>query len=76
MEFSEMREMAGAVRAQYAAMEERRYGRRWTTEEIMLGFVGDVGELTLSDEYGVDLEQAFSETMESLRRYLAESTDA
>ncbi len=26
--------------------------------------------LTLADEYGVDLEAAFSETMESLTRYL------
>jgi NTP pyrophosphatase (non-canonical NTP hydrolase) len=78
-------------------MEDRRYGRRWTAEEIMLGFVGDVGDLaklvqgkagvrptpdldekvaheladclwcvfTLADEYGVDLEWSFSETMSS-----------
>ena len=38
-------ESARAVRARYAAMEDQRYGRRWTTEEIMLGFVGDVGDL-------------------------------
>ena len=40
-----MRDMARAVRAGYAALEESRYGRRWTSEEIMLGFVGDVGDL-------------------------------
>ena len=26
-------------------METQRYGRAWTTEEIMLGFLGDVGDL-------------------------------
>lgn len=102
MEFSEMRESARAVRARYGGMEKRRYGRAWTAEEIMLGFVGDVGDLaklvqgkagvrptpaldeklaheladclwcvlTLADEYGVDLEQAFTETMEALSRHL------
>lgn len=40
-----MQARAAAVRAQYAAMEVARYGREWTTEEIMLGFVGDVGDL-------------------------------
>lgn len=105
MEFTEMRESARAVRARYASMEDRRYGRRWTAEEIMLGFVGDVGDLaklvqgkagvrptadldgkvaheladclwcvfTLADEYGVDLESSFSETMAFLTRYLDES---
>ncbi len=88
-------------------MEERRFGRRWTTEEIMLGFVGDVGDLaklvqgkagvrptddldkkvaheladcmwcvlTLADEYGVDLESSFTETMTSLARHLDESAE-
>lgn len=97
-----MRDSAKAVRARYAAMEDRRFGRRWTAEEIMLGFVGDVGDLaklvqgkagvrptpaldekvaheladclwcvlTLADEYGVDLEASFADTMASLTRYL------
>ena len=26
-------------------MERAQYGRTWTTEEIMLGFLGDVGDL-------------------------------
>ena len=45
MDFTEMREAARAVRARYAAMEDRRFGRPWTAEEVMLGFVGDVGDL-------------------------------
>jgi NTP pyrophosphatase (non-canonical NTP hydrolase) len=45
MEFSEMEEQARAVRRSYAQEETRRYGRSWTPEEIMLGFLGDVGDL-------------------------------
>lgn len=41
MEFTQMRELARAVRARYVVMDAQRYGRRWTAEEIMLGFVGD-----------------------------------
>jgi NTP pyrophosphatase (non-canonical NTP hydrolase) len=45
MDFDEMRARARGVRAQYAAMETARYGRAWSREEIMLGFLGDVGDL-------------------------------
>ena len=33
------------VRAQYEAKENKQYGSAWTSEEIALGFVGDVGDL-------------------------------
>jgi NTP pyrophosphatase (non-canonical NTP hydrolase) len=45
MELSEMQALARRVRSKYAAMETARYGREWTDEEIMLGFLGDVGDL-------------------------------
>jgi NTP pyrophosphatase (non-canonical NTP hydrolase) len=45
MDFEEMKERARAVRAQYAGMEEASYGRAWNDEELMLGFLGDVGDL-------------------------------
>lgn len=45
MEFESLRDQARAVRARYAEVETERYGRAWTTEEIMLGFLGDVGDL-------------------------------
>ena len=45
MDFQQMQTKARAVRAQYAELEATRYGRSWTTEEIMLGFLGDVGDL-------------------------------
>lgn len=40
-----MQGRARAVRAAYAAHELERYGRSWTSEELMLGFLGDVGDL-------------------------------
>lgn len=40
-----MQERARAVRSRYAAMEAARYGRSWNHEELMLGFLGDVGDL-------------------------------
>ncbi|MBV7329943.1 nucleotide pyrophosphohydrolase [Chloroflexi bacterium TSY] len=45
MEFAKLAQRAAVIREQYAQMEERRYGRSWTDEEIALGFVGDVGDL-------------------------------
>ncbi len=45
MEFETMVARARAVRERYAALEAARYGRAWTREEIMLGFLGDVGDL-------------------------------
>ena len=40
-----MQARAQAVRALYAEVEAAEYGRSWTTEEIMLGVLGDVGDL-------------------------------
>jgi NTP pyrophosphatase (non-canonical NTP hydrolase) len=45
MDLTEMQERARAVRARYADVERASYGRSWTTEELMLGFLGDVGDL-------------------------------
>lgn len=45
MDFDEMQARARSVREQYAAVETARYGRAWSREEIMLGFLGDVGDL-------------------------------
>ena len=33
------------IRELYSKYEEKLYGRAWTTQEIMLGFMGDVGDL-------------------------------
>lgn len=45
MDFTHMQERARSVRARYAEVEASSYGRSWTTQEIMLGFLGDVGDL-------------------------------
>ena len=45
MDFDQMQERARAVRTRYAEVEAATYGRSWTTEEVMLGFLGDVGDL-------------------------------
>lgn len=64
MEFSRMQDQARAVRARYAEIDLERYGRAWTPEELMLGFVGDVGDLAklVQGKAGVrpreDLDQA------------------
>jgi NTP pyrophosphatase (non-canonical NTP hydrolase) len=46
MEFQQLAQRAMEIRQQYAEYETKRYGRAWTREEIVLGFVGDVGDLT------------------------------
>jgi NTP pyrophosphatase (non-canonical NTP hydrolase) len=45
MNFSDLEQAALELNALYEQLEARRYGRAWTTEELMLGFVGDVGDL-------------------------------
>lgn len=40
-----MTHRAAEVRARYAAWEVATHGRSWTTEEVALGLVGDVGDL-------------------------------
>lgn len=45
MEFQALVQRAVDVRRQYTEFEERKYGRAWTREEIVQGFIGDVGDL-------------------------------
>lgn len=45
MNFSDMGKSALELNELYEQFETKRYGRIWTTEELMLGFVGDVGDL-------------------------------
>ena len=58
--------MARVVRERYVGFEERTYGRSWSREELMLGFLGDVGDLAklVQGKEGVrpraDLDDAFA----------------
>ncbi|MGE5463305.1 MAG: MazG nucleotide pyrophosphohydrolase domain-containing protein [Syntrophothermus sp.] len=45
MEFQKLIDRAMEVRRLYEVKEKQLYGSPWTTEEIALGFVGDVGDL-------------------------------
>ncbi|WP_114240299.1 nucleotide pyrophosphohydrolase [Dyella sp. C9] len=45
MQFRELEESALQLNELYEQLEIKRYGRVWTTEELALGFVGDVGDL-------------------------------
>ncbi len=45
MDFETLQNRARDVRASYERREVERYGRPWSTEEMALGFVGDVGDL-------------------------------
>lgn len=45
MEFNKLVERALKIRSHYAAHETRLYGRSWTTEELYIGMIGDIGDL-------------------------------
>jgi NTP pyrophosphatase (non-canonical NTP hydrolase) len=45
VEFQTIINRALEIRKQYEAQENQLYGSAWTSEEIALGFVGDVGDL-------------------------------
>jgi len=45
MKFSDLEKSALQLNELYEQLEIKRYGRIWTTEELALGFVGDVGDL-------------------------------
>src|SRR4051794_28408048 len=45
MELSAVIQRAMQIRKRYAQLEQQRYGRSWSPEEVALGFVGDVGDL-------------------------------
>jgi len=105
MEFKQLIKRAMEIRKYYEANEIRQYGSTWTSEEIALGLVGDVGDLAklvvaengkrkipdskrkleneladcpwsvivLADKHNVDLESAFSQTMDQLEAHLKDS---
>jgi NTP pyrophosphatase (non-canonical NTP hydrolase) len=45
MEIKDLSQRAMRVRQLYAELERKEHGRAWASEEIALGFVGDVGDL-------------------------------
>ncbi|HVW20482.1 MAG TPA: hypothetical protein VHC86_04645 [Opitutaceae bacterium] len=45
MELKSLTDRAMEIRARFAALEKSRGGREWTREQLMEGFVVDVGDL-------------------------------
>ncbi|TQM17564.1 hypothetical protein FB548_0949 [Pseudoxanthomonas sp. 3HH-4] len=45
MNLHDLEKLALRLNELYEQLEIKRYGRVWTTEELALGFVGDVGDL-------------------------------
>lgn len=45
MKFSELETSALHLNTLYERLEIKRHGRAWTTQELALGFMGDVGDL-------------------------------
>ena len=45
MEFQKIIDRAIHIRKQYEEKEKQQYGSSWTSEEVTLGFVGDIGDL-------------------------------
>lgn len=45
MDFNALIEKAIVVRKKYVELEKKQYGREWSGEELMLGFMKDVGDL-------------------------------
>ncbi|MCB9800634.1 MAG: nucleotide pyrophosphohydrolase [Pseudomonadales bacterium] len=103
MTFQQIIQKALAVRQKYFQLEKEKYGREWTPQELMSGFVGDVGDLSkliqaksgvreiddvdeklkhelsdclwsiiiLADQYNIDLEKEFGQTMNSLEERIS-----
>ena len=45
MKYRKLEESALKLNELYEELEIKLYGRAWTTEELALGFVGDIGDL-------------------------------
>lgn len=45
MEFAALSQRALEIRTRFGELERARAGRPWTREEVMQGFVGDIGDL-------------------------------
>jgi NTP pyrophosphatase (non-canonical NTP hydrolase) len=45
LNFSDLETSALRLNELYEKLEVKKYGRIWTTQELALGFVGDVGDL-------------------------------
>lgn len=45
MELKELSKRAVEIKKRYSKMEMEKFGKEWTSAQVMQGFVGDVGDL-------------------------------
>ncbi len=45
MKFQEIQNRALEIRKKYSQYEKKLYGKEWTREDILNGFIGDIGDL-------------------------------
>ena len=45
-DIKDLQSRALEIRHKYSELEKSKYGRGWTNEELVLGLVGDIGDLT------------------------------
>jgi NTP pyrophosphatase (non-canonical NTP hydrolase) len=72
MSIPHLTERAMTVRNLYAQLEQQRYGKSWDTTDLMLGFVGDVGELAQLVQAATGTRNHDGELTESLGHELAD----
>lgn len=46
MEFKDLQQKALELREKYAQFEKQKYGKEWTREQLLQGFIVDIGALT------------------------------
>lgn len=77
MNLNDLQKSALELNALYEQLTTKRHGRAWTTEELALGFVGDVGDLAkLANRCGIDLEAEFVRNSRELSEHVTEELRA
>jgi len=46
MDFKQLQQRAIEIREKYSELEQKQTGRSWSNEQLMAGFVGDIGDLS------------------------------
>ncbi len=66
MNFSDLERAALQLNELYERLETRQHGRAWTTQELALGFVGDVGDLAklIQAQAGVRIVDGYKEKLD------------
>ncbi len=72
MTIQELSARALAIRAQFESFEQQKWGRTWTTNDIALGFMGDLGDLVKLMQAKEGIRPAIKNIDEQLKHELAD----